>query len=224
MCEIPEDLNLEEYREQLIKQLHYTGPKTIDAMCELVCASALLCEKNVRDSGPFWDNPELCRTIAYYMPEIIGHHDKLTMAENVCARASECLYDHPRLKLRLLMLQRDAIEARGDSSGEDADMGIDELSQEITWLQLNIMAADRGDFDAINDNRGHLRHDPVEWTREYEDIIALAQRDAAERLADTPRGMGFCFAWWGALQDALLRIYHIHWRTPKEMNPGVLFD
>ncbi|MCD8387658.1 MAG: hypothetical protein LUD17_12325 [Bacteroidales bacterium] len=215
MSEIPQELNLEEYREEQFHIL-YNDPHNIEAICELVCASALLCEKNAQMYGPFWENPELCRTIAHYMPEILEYPEKLPMAENVLSKAIESLYDHPRLKLRLLMLKRDAIEAKGDQLSNEAGMGLDELSQEIMQLQHNIMAADRGDFDAIIDNRAHLKHDPVEWTREWEDVIAIAQRDAAERMADTPKGMGYCFAWWSSVQDMLLRQFQLNWRTPAE--------
>lgn len=194
-----------------------------DAACELVCADALLCEEYNRECGVNWRNAALCREIARYMPSIIELGDKLTLAVNVCARAADSLFDHPRLKLRLLMLQHEAVEARGGDEADDAEEGLDELSREIAALQLNIIAADQKRWNDITES-GYLRHDPVEWTEAYEDVIAEAQQKADERLKDVPRGMGFCFAWWHELADILMKDYGIRWRSPGLMNPRVHFD
>lgn len=195
----------------------------VDAICELVCADALLCDEYPKDQGPQWRNAELCREIARYMPSIIELGDRCAMAENVLAYATDNLWDHPRLKLRLLNMQRDAVIAQGGDRAEDAEMGIDELSREITILELNILAADQERWDDIVET-GHLRRDPVEWSADYEDAISEAQAKAEHRLADTPRGMGFCFAWWHELADILLTDYGITWRSPSQMNPRVMFD
>lgn len=188
-----------------------------EAICELVCADALLCEEYVKDFGPSWKNVELCREIVRYVPAIIEQGDSLAMAYNVCGRAAEMLFNHPRLKLELLMLQREA------SQDENADLGIDDLSQEIRRIQLNIIAADQERWSDIKET-GHLRRDPVEWTAEYEDVIAEAEAKANAELADVPRGMGFCFAWWHTLAVILKKDYNIDWRSPAQMNPQVLFD
>ena len=102
-------------------------------------------------------------------------------------------------------------------------MGIDPLNAEITRYALNIMAADQKRFDDIEED-GHLRKDPIEWTAEYEEVIAEADEKAHALLADEPRGMGFCFVYWPTLQRILFQDYGIRWRSPAEMNPGVIFD
>lgn len=198
-------------------------PGNADAICELVCADALLCKENVMDFGPSWLNPPLCREIAKYMPAIIDGGGREQLAINVCQMAAEHLYNQPRLKLKLMELQRDAIIALGGDDAEDAEMGIDELSDEISYYRLNIMAADEERLSDI-EQRGHLRHDPVEWTSKYEYAIPEAEAKAAHRLSEHPRGMGFCFAWWYELADILRTDYGIEWRSPSSMNPRVHFD
>ncbi len=68
-----------------------------------------------------------------------------------------------------------------------------------------------------------LRFDPVERSPEFEAAIYDATREAVESVSDMPRGMGFCFAYWPALAAALSR-RGVEWRSPQQMNPGVLFD
>lgn len=71
--------------------------------------------------------------------------------------------------------------------------------------------------------RRHLKFDPVERTEEMERVVADVERECDRRLAGTPRGMGFCFAYWSARGAALSR-RGIDWRSPSLMNPGVMFD
>ena len=192
--------DLEEIRRQQIDILKKDAGNA-DAICELVCANALLCEEYMIDFGPAWKNAALCREIAKYIPALIECEERRVIAANVCHRARTALYNHPRLSLRLMELERD----------------------EITRYSLNIMAADQKRFDDI-ENDGHLRKDPIEWTAEYEEAIARAEEKAHAELANEPRGMGFCFSYWPTLQRILFRDYGIRWRSPAEMNPGVIFD
>ncbi len=68
-----------------------------------------------------------------------------------------------------------------------------------------------------------LRFDPVERTAEWEANVYDADREAAEKLGDEEWRMGMCFAYWSARKAALAR-RDIEWRTPGQMNPGVIFD
>ncbi|MGM9737267.1 MAG: hypothetical protein ACI3ZT_02505, partial [Candidatus Cryptobacteroides sp.] len=86
----------------------------------------------------------------------------------------------------------------------------------------NISYADSGKLDLIEDDR-RLKYDPVEWTARWEEIIDEADRIAEERLADQPRGMGYCHAFWSERAAALASL-GLEWRSPVRMNPGVLFD
>lgn len=69
----------------------------------------------------------------------------------------------------------------------------------------------------------HLLFDPVERTEKYEEVILDVETECDKRLSGQPRGMGFCFAYWHERQAAFAS-HGIEWRSPMEMNPGVLFD
>lgn len=69
----------------------------------------------------------------------------------------------------------------------------------------------------------HLKFDPVERTPAMEEIVYYVERQCAELLGDVPRCMGFCFAYWNARRQILSSL-GISWKSPHEMNPGVIFD
>lgn len=71
---------------------------------------------------------------------------------------------------------------------------------------------------------GHLRHDPVEYTREWERIYYDVEEELERRFDNAPRGMGFCFHFWNAKRELLSERYGIEWRSPSQMNPRVMFD
>lgn len=69
-----------------------------------------------------------------------------------------------------------------------------------------------------------LRNDPVEYTRQWEEIFYDVEDELEERFANAPRQMGFCFQFWSAKVELLKDKYNIAWRTPAQMNPRVMFD
>ena len=71
---------------------------------------------------------------------------------------------------------------------------------------------------------GHLRTDPVEYTREWEKIYYDVEDELDRRLANVPRQMGFCFQYWAMKRELLMEKYGIDWRSPSQMNPRVMFD
>ncbi len=71
---------------------------------------------------------------------------------------------------------------------------------------------------------GHLRKDPVEYTREWEDIYYELEDELDRRFANAPRRRGFCFHYWSAEKELLMDKYNIDWRSPAQMNPEVMFD
>ena len=70
---------------------------------------------------------------------------------------------------------------------------------------------------------GMLKVDPVQATTEWEEVIYEVEKEVDEELKDEPRGMGFCFNYWGAKRATLAR-RGIEWRSPSALNPGVMFD
>ena len=84
----------------------------------------------------------------------------------------DIIYDHPRLKLRLCKIQYAVlswIEAKAEHS-----LGITEdIRAEIDTLSRCIALADEGRLEEIP-KTGHLKRDPVEWTKEWEEIIVVS--------------------------------------------------
>lgn len=76
----------------------------------------------------------------------------------------------------------------------------------------------------VNPAVGHLRKDPVEYTREWERIYYDVEDRLNERFANAPRHMGFCFHFWNAKRELLQEEYNINWHSPAQMNPHVIFD
>ena len=89
--------------------------------------------------------------------------------------------------------------------------------------ERNIEHADKGEYGRV-EQEGYLKHDPVEWSTAYEKVIDEVERIVDGELDDHPRGMGFCFAYWSAKKHVLRTKFGIEWRSPSEMNPGVMFD
>lgn len=73
-------------------------------------------------------------------------------------------------------------------------------------------------------DKGHLKHDPVEYTREWAEAAYNVEEELDKKFAGVRRGMGFCFMYWPAKQELLKKKYGIKWRTPSQMNPRVKFD
>ena len=68
-----------------------------------------------------------------------------------------------------------------------------------------------------------LKYDPIEDSKEYQDVIDEVEQKLYEQLKDEPRFMGFCFRYW-SLKRTILAEYGIEWRSPAIMNPRVHFD
>lgn len=69
-----------------------------------------------------------------------------------------------------------------------------------------------------------MKHDPQEDDPVIKEKIDAAMREAEEKLADLPRGRGFCHHLWKETKRILREKYNIDWKTPSEMNPEIMFD
>ena len=98
----------------------------------------------------------------------------------------------------------------------------EDVRSEIAQLERNIAAADKGDYSSIVTDK-MLKSDPVEWTARYEEVIDEVEAIVESKLADHPRGMGFCHAYWHEKAIALSK-FGIEWHSPAQMNRGVMFD
>lgn len=69
-----------------------------------------------------------------------------------------------------------------------------------------------------------IKSDPVEYTREWEEIYYDVEEELDRRFANAPKVHGFCFIYWRAKKELLKDKYGIEWRSPSQMNPRVKFD
>ena len=130
-------------------------------------------------------------------------------------------YDVPRFTLDILRYERELLE-QSDETG-DKYPSREEIDQEIQRLTDYI---DTEHVSTAEFMRRHLRHldfDPVERTLQWEESYYEVEQECDRLLGDTPRGMGFCFAYWSTRRNVLAN-HGIHWRSPHEMNPRVMFD
>jgi hypothetical protein len=68
------------------------------------------------------------------------------------------------------------------------------------------------------------KHDPQEDDPKLKNIFKLAEAEVERELADQPRQLGFCHVYWEKKKQILKNKYGIEWKTPGEMNPGIIFD
>lgn len=193
------------------------NPNDLENLTELVCGLCLLAEENLKDLGPSWPNTALAEELIDKAKPLLSTKEGAEKLDAVIDRMAQTIYSHPRLKVRLLELQLEALQALGGHSEEIAS-----VKGSLEFNKANIRYADSGKFKKIV-NRGHLKTDPVEWTEKYEKVIDAAEKEAYAKLSGMPRGMGFCHAYWCAKSEALAK-RGIDWRSPSLMNPGVLFD
>lgn len=187
-------------------------------ICDKCCEKAEHILQEQDDPSPI---ANMVREVIYYARHLGQFEHTLAQAYTVAKRIEDSLYEHPRLMLELKLLQLELVNYAEAIEGHEFNI-TDDLRKEIEQLKRNIQAADEGRFGDIHDGR-MLKSDPVEWTRQYEDAIDDADREAYANLTDVPHGMGFCFAYWAEKRAALAK-RGIEWRSPSVMNPRVLFD
>jgi len=69
-----------------------------------------------------------------------------------------------------------------------------------------------------------LAHDPQENDPAFKFRLEQAMKEAEDSLAAVPRRRGYCHRLWAETKRILREKYGLDWKTPSEMNPGVLFD
>lgn len=74
-------------------------------------------------------------------------------------------------------------------------------------------------------SKGELLVDPIESDPLFAERVRSAAVEAKRAVELTGRvGRGCCHAIWTKQKEILAERYSITWFSPKDMNPGVLFD
>ncbi len=151
---------------------------------------------------------------------------------------SNSVYHHECYKLLLVFIKRAYDNGRLDAKLKGRVRNLLKLhillfndNWHSHWLDKGMQTAMANLFTQeelikimLNPSIGHLKVDPVEYTREWEDIYYDVEDYLNERFANVRRHMGFCFMYWSAKQDYLKEHYNIDWHSPSQMNPRVIFD
>ncbi|WP_455584479.1 hypothetical protein [Bacteroides sp.] len=194
----------------------------IETYWEVVCGDVLVAEQNLREQDRTWEIASLVREFLHYARPLEEYDHVLNQLYEAVSRMSDVLFEHPRLKLELLefeMLVVNRIECLNDHEMNASEV----LLNDISTLKRNIRFADEERLEEIASD-GHLKHDPVEWTARWEEIIDEADKKVYENLSNHSRGMGFCHAFWHERACVLKSYFGVNWCSPAVMNPGVLFD
>ncbi len=221
-----EEINI---REELRQCLDSAESMALDGkgdtldLCREICAGCvLLAEQDLQKDEKTWEISLLAEHFLKYAGHLEGFDGELGFVNTVTERMVETVFDHPRLKLRLLQFR--LLVLHRIESLADHDLGVTEdVESEIGFLKRNIARADRGAFQEI-EQEGHLKKDPVCWTWYWERVIDSVEEEVSRRLEGVQRGMGFCFAYWAEKKNVMKELHGIEWKTPSEMNPKVLFD
>ena len=226
MGNVEQELN---FREELVKarevaskvQMHGRESE-IDAYWEMLCGLVLVAEEDLKEQQNEWEIASLAREFLQYARPLEGFDHMLSKLYSATKRMVETLSDHPRLKAELIEFEILVVERGQEVNGGGGRMG-EYLREDLDELYHNIALADEGKLDEI-EQKGHLKHDPIEWTARWEEIIDEADREVFRRLGDHPRGMGLCHAYWHERASVLQANYGLRWRSPAIMNPRVHFD
>lgn len=174
-----------------------------------------IAEQSLQEQRYCWQNASLAREAMDYARQLMEHKDMLSVVESSLDDMVEAIYEHPRLKLELMLCRLEALQRLNKPQME--------LEADIAFYRSNIEAADSGRLEDIKQTT-MLKHDPVEWTARWEEVIDEVDKIVDSRLEDHPRGMGFCHACWHERAAVLSEQFGIEWRSPARMNPRVLFD
>lgn len=183
------------------------------------------------------------REIAYKVREIIRQEDvpwsDVEEAMPVILEAiNETVYNHASYDLHLHYLRRALMagcldaEMKGRARRllklrvllEDTSWHDYFFSQELQDAIAALFSPEELVKIIVYPRLGHLRQDPVEFTRRWEDIYYDVEDRLEERFANVHRAMGFCFMFWEAKRNLLKDEYGIDWHSPSQMNPRVMFD
>ena len=192
-----------------------TTEPTAELLQQALDCCVNIAEQSLQEQRCSWQNASLAREAMDYARQLMEHKDMLSVVESSLDDMVEAIYEHPRLKLELMLCRLEALQRLNKPQME--------LEADIAFYRSNIEAADSGRLEDVKQTT-MLKHDPVEWTARWEEVIDEVDKIVDSRLEEHPRGMGFCHACWHERAAVLSEQFGIEWRSPARMNPRVLFD
>ena len=129
-------------------------------------------------------------------------------------------YDVPRYALELARKELHWLSLANENI---YGLSMDDIKAKIGQLEDYIDYENISTDDFIRKYDKHLNFDPIRRTPLWEENYCRWEEECESRLGDIPRGMGFCFAYWHTFAE-VLRKDGVEWKSPSQMNPGVMFD
>ncbi len=167
-----------------------------------------------------WKNVPLSREVVSLLrtltPEEGDSEDKADVLDRVLYNLSE--WDVPRYVLEVLSYEEELLLQAGS---EEALRGVRSRMEMLRdYIDPSLSKKDFRDRWKVRS----LDFDEVERTPKWEEIYLEVERECDSILEATPRGMGFCHAYWPVKMRLLEKRYGIAWKSPSRMNPRVHFD
>lgn len=171
-----------------------------------------------------WKNIPLAKECVQLLKDIDDPEEtpmgKALACEAVIQQLPE--YDVPRFVLSILRYKLELVQ-QSDEHDPERYPTAEEVQEEIQRLEDYIDTDHVSDATFRERYHRHLKSDPVERTPLWEENYYEVEKECDRRLGDTPRGMGFCFSYWSTLRQVLAK-RGINWKSPSQLNPGVMFD
>lgn len=171
-----------------------------------------------------WKNIPLANECVQLLKEIDATEEPPIGKALACGAVISQLpeYDVPRLVLSILKYKLELVR-QSDEQDSERYPTEEEVQADIQRLEDYIDTEHVSVSDFMKQYDRHLRFATVERTPQWEDNYYEVEQECDRRLGDTPRGMGFCFAYWSTLREVLSE-RGIIWQSPHELNPRVMFD
>lgn len=144
--------------------------------------------------------------------------DKAEVCDMLLSHIPE--YDVPRYALQIAKEQLGWLQTSQEKS---EIVSLEAIQAYINRLEDYIDYENISNEEFMQKHDKMLNFDPIRRTPLWEENICRWEEECDRRLGDAPRGMGFCFGYWNTFAD-VLREEGIEWRSPHQMNPGVMFD
>ena len=171
-----------------------------------------------------WKNIPLAKECVQLLKDVDDPEETPMGKALACEAVIEQLpeYDVPRFVLSILRYKLELVQ-QSDEHDPERYPTAEEVQEEIQRLEDYIDTDHVSDAAFRERYHRHLKADPVERTPQWEENYYEVEKECDRRLGDTPRGMGFCFSYWSTLRQVLAE-RGINWKSPSQLNPGVMFD
>lgn len=177
-----------------------------------------------------WKNVALAREVVSLLEtlptrgESHSPYDKIFLLDMLTDNISN--RDLPRFTISVLenMLELSAFVTEEDIAEYEYALSGNDIRLELDKWRKYIDADHVTDEEWVKEYGVHLKFDPIERTRMWEDMYERVEKEVDREIGKRmPRGMGFCHLYW-SVKTSVLADWGIEWHSPSYMNPGVLFD